>query len=80
MRSNRSATSGCLPVPCVRSNETIADFRKGQDLIEIISGAASFAGLEIEQDGVDVQISFGTGNVRIVTDNAGAFDEADFIF
>ncbi len=61
-------------------NDTIADFRQGQDLIEIISGAASFAGLEIEQDGVDVQISFGTGNVRIVTDNAGAFDEADFIF
>lgn len=61
-------------------NDTIADFRQGQDQIEIISGARSFAGLTIEQDGVDVLISFGTGGVRVVTDNAGAFDESDFIF
>ena len=61
-------------------NDTIADFRQGQDQIEIISGARSFAGLTIEQDGVDVLISFGTGGVRVVTDNAGAFDKSDFIF
>ena len=61
-------------------NDTIVDFRQGQDLIEIISGARSFAGLTIEQDGADVLIGFGAGGVRVITDNAGAFSEDDFIF
>ena len=61
-------------------NDTILDFRQGQDLIEIQNGANSFAALDIEQDGQDVLIGFGTGQVRVVTDSVGAFDENDFIF
>lgn len=61
-------------------NDTIADFRQGQDKIQIQSGANSFEALSIEQDGRDVLIGFGTGQVRVITDNAGAFDESDFIF
>ena len=61
-------------------NDTILDFRQGQDLIEIQTGANSFAALDIEQDGQDVLIGFGTGQVRVVTDSVGAFDENDFIF
>ncbi|MDG1371786.1 MAG: hypothetical protein P8Q48_16370 [Paracoccaceae bacterium] len=61
-------------------NDTILDFRQGQDLIEIQTGANSFAALDIEQDGQDVLIGFGTGQVRVVTDGVGAFDENDFIF
>ena len=61
-------------------NDTILDFRHGQDLIEIQTGANSFAALDIEQDGQNVLIGFGTGQVRVVTDSVGAFDENDFIF
>ncbi|MDG1970820.1 MAG: hypothetical protein P8I56_07580, partial [Paracoccaceae bacterium] len=59
---------------------TIADFRQGQDKIQIQNGVRTFEGLDIEQDGRDVLIGFGVGQVRVVTDNAGAFDESDFIF
>ena len=61
-------------------NDTIADFRQGQDKIQIQNGVRTFEGLDIEQDGRDVLIGFGVGQVRVVTDNAGAFDESDFIF
>lgn len=61
-------------------NDTILDFRQGQDQIEIISGANAFAGLQIEQDGSDVLIGFGIGQIRVMAGNAGAFDESDFIF
>ena len=61
-------------------NDTIVDFRQGQDKIEIQNGANSFAALDIEQDGRDVLIGFGTGQVRVVTDSIDAFDESDFIF
>ena len=61
-------------------NDTILDFRQGQDKIEILSGANAFAGLTIEADGADVLISFGAGGIRVVTDRVGAFDESDFIF
>ena len=62
-------------------NDTIADFRQGQDRIEILNGAQSFDALDIQQDGQDVLIGFGVaGQIRVVTDNAGAFDESDFIF
>lgn len=61
-------------------NDTILDFRQGQDFIEIISGANAFNALTITQDGADVLIGFGKGSVRVVTDNVGAFDENDFIF
>lgn len=61
-------------------NDTILDFRQGQDKIEIVSGASSFAALKIDQDGSDVLIGFGAGQVRVVTDNRTAFDEDDFIF
>ncbi len=61
-------------------NDTILDFRQGQDKIEIQNGARSFDGLTFEQDGADVLIGFGSGQVRVVTDNIGAFDEGDFIF
>ena len=50
------------------------------DKIEIQTGANSFAALDIEQDGRDVLIGFGAGQVRVVTDSIGAFDEDDFIF
>ena len=55
-------------------NDTIADFRQGQDKIEIQNGVRSFEGLDIEQDGRDVLIGFGAGQVRVLTYNAGAFD------
>ena len=61
-------------------NDTVADFRQGQDKIQIQNGVRTFEGLDIEQDGRDVLIGFGAGQVRVVTDNAGAFDESDFIF
>ena len=61
-------------------NDTIADFRQGQDKIEIQNGVRPFEELDIEQDGRDVLIGFGAGQVRVLTDNAGAFDESDFIF
>lgn len=62
-------------------NDTISDFRQGQDKIEILNGAQSFAALRIEQDGADVLIGFGvSGQVRVITDNTGTFDEDDFIF
>ena len=61
-------------------NDTILDFRQGQDLIEIQNGANSFAGLSFEQDGQDVLIGFGAGQVRVMTDSIDAFDESDFIF
>ncbi|MEM7523648.1 MAG: Ig-like domain-containing protein [Pseudomonadota bacterium] len=62
------------------SNDTISDFSQGQDRVEIQDGATSFADLIIEQDGDDVLIGFGAGKVRVVTGNAEAFDESDFIF
>lgn len=62
-------------------NHTILDFRQGQDKIQIQNGANSFEALSIEQDGRDVLIGFGVaGQIRVVTDNAAAFDEDDFIF
>ncbi len=61
-------------------NDTINDFRQGQDKIQIQSGANSFDALDIQQDGRDVLIGFGAGQVRVVTDNVAAFDESDFIF
>ena len=61
-------------------NDTILDFRQGQDQIETLSGANSFTDLVITQNGADWLIGFGTGSVRVVTDNAHAFDEDDFIF
>ena len=62
-------------------NDTILDFRRGLDKIEIQNGANNFDALRIEQDGRDVLIGFGTtGQVRVVTDIAAAFDEDDFIF
>lgn len=61
--------------------DEINDFHQGQDVIEILSGAQRFDQLSIDQDGRDVLISFGAaGQVRVVTDNAAAFDENDFIF
>ncbi len=62
------------------ANDTISDFRQGQDKIQIQSGANSFEALVIEQDGRDVLIGFGAGQVRVVTDSAAAFDESDFVF
>ena len=61
-------------------NDTIIDFRQGQDKIQIQSGANSFGALSLEQDGADVLIGFGAGQVRVVTDNVAAFDADDFIF
>lgn len=61
-------------------NDTISDFRQGQDKIQILSGASRFEALTIEQDGADVLIGFGAGYVRVITDTAEAFDESDFIF
>ena len=61
-------------------NDTILDFRQGQDKIEIQNGARTFAALSIDQDGGDVLIGFGAGQVRVMTDNVRAFDESDFIF
>lgn len=61
-------------------NDTILDFTQNVDVIEIQSGAAAFADLVIEQDGDDVLIGFGTGQVRVVTDTVAAFSEDDFIF
>ena len=62
-------------------NDTILDFRQGQDKIQIQNGARSFDALRIEQDGADVLIGFGVaGQIRVVTDNVNAFDESDFIF
>ena len=61
-------------------NDTILDFTQNVDAIEIVSGAAAFADLEITQDGDDVLIGFGTGQVRVVTDTVDAFTEDDFIF
>ena len=61
-------------------NDTILDFAQNVDTIEIISGAAAFADLVIEQDGADVLIGFGAGQVRVVTDTVAAFTEDDFIF
>lgn len=60
--------------------DTILDYRQGQDMIEIMSGATAFEDLVITQDGADVLIGFGAGQVRVITDNADAFDEGDFIF
>lgn len=61
-------------------NDTILDFTQNVDTIEIISGAAAFADLVIEQDGEDVLIGFGDGQIRVVTDTVEAFTEDDFIF
>jgi hypothetical protein len=40
----------------------------------------SFEALCIERDGRDGLIGFGVGQVRAVTDSAGALDESDLIF
>ncbi len=61
-------------------NDTILDFEQGQDRIEILSGAESFGDLTIEQDGANVLISFGSGQVTIISDDAGSFEASDFIF
>lgn len=61
-------------------NDTILDFTQNVDVIEIQSGATAFADLVIEQDGADVLIGFGAGQVRVVTDTVAAFSEDDFIF
>lgn len=61
-------------------NDTILDFTQNVDTIEIQSGATEFADLVIEQDGDDVLIGFGAGQVRVVTDAVDAFSEDDFIF
>ena len=61
-------------------NDTILDYLQGVDVIEILSGAASFDDLIITQDGADVLIGFGAGQVRVVTDDAAAFSADDFIF
>lgn len=61
-------------------NDVLLDFRQGQDQIQILSGAREFADLDIEQDGADVLIGFGAGQIRVVSDNVAAFGEDDFIF
>lgn len=61
-------------------NDTIMDFQQGQDRVEILNGAGSFADLAIEQDGANVLIGFGTAQITVISDDAGAFDASDFIF
>lgn len=61
-------------------NDTILDFTQGEDRIEILSGANEFSDLSIEQDGAHVLISFGAGQVTVISDDAAAFDASDFIF
>lgn len=61
-------------------NDTILDFEQGQDRIEILNGAASFAELSVEQDGADVVITFGSGQITVISDDAASFDANDFIF
>ncbi len=61
-------------------NDTISNFRQSQDKSEIQNGARSFEALTIEQDGRDALISFSAGLVRVMTDNAAAFDESVFVF
>lgn len=60
--------------------DTILDFAQDIDTIEIQSGAAVFADLVIEQDGDDVLIGFGEGQIRVVADTVEAFGEDDFLF
>ncbi len=61
-------------------NDTILDYTQGQDSIEILNGVNRLDALVFEQDFRDVLISFGAGQIRVVTDNVGAFTEDDFIF
>ena len=58
--------------------DAILDWRDGQDRIEI--DGATFAQLNIDQQGLDVLISF--ANIRVTVENAEAdlFTAADFIF
>ena len=61
-------------------SDVIIDFRQGQDLLQILSGANGFGALTVEQQGAYVLISFAQTEITIRTDAAAAFTEDDFIF
>lgn len=61
-------------------NDTILDFQQEQDRIEFLNGASSFADLSVEQEGADVVITFGLGQITVISDDAASFDANDFIF
>ncbi len=61
-------------------NDTITDFHEGIDRIEIQSGAEAFAELTFSQLGADLNVSFGTGSVRLLSHNFDRVNDEDFIF
>jgi hypothetical protein len=60
-------------------NDTIGDFRQGEDLIDLSALATGFGGFDLEVIGNDTLIDFNDGNTILVLNNT-ALAETDFIF
>ena len=58
----------------------ISDYKDGEDLISIQSGAQVFDDLEIKDAGADVLITFANVEILILDERKGRLDEDDFIF
>ena len=58
----------------------ISDYKDGEDLISIQSGAQEFDDLEIKDAGADVLITFANVEILILDERKGRLDEDDFIF
>ena len=60
--------------------DTISDYKDGEDLIRIQTGARSFDDLEITDADDDVLITFANVEILILDERKGRLDEDDFIF
>ena len=58
----------------------ISDYKDGEDLISIQSGAQVFDDLEIKDAGDNVLITFANVEILILDERKGRLDEDDFIF
>ncbi|MEM9031823.1 MAG: calcium-binding protein, partial [Pseudomonadota bacterium] len=63
-----------------QGDDVLRDFELGQDRISILSGASSFAALDMAQQGDDVVIWLGLGSVTLIDVQLGALGAGEFDF
>ena len=59
---------------------TITDYKDGEDLIRIQTGAQTFDDIDIKDAGDDVLITFANVEILILNEGRGSLGEEDFLF
>lgn len=60
--------------------DTVTDFTKGEDTLNLTATGLQFADLTITQVGADTQISYGTDSITLVNFTVTNLVESDFVF